>query len=297
MPRILVVERHPRERELIRTLLQESDYDVELVGEAGEALQAMEEQPPDMVLAEFQPQGRDGENLLEELRRDYPQIPLVLLTAHGDEQVAVRTLKEGAASYVPLPSVEHELVATVRAVLEGGSGLEEQLRVLGFLDRVELQLSLDNDVELIPSIVQMVQTHLERMRLLEEGVRIQIGMALHEAVANAILHGNLDLSSDLREEDLAAYYRLAADRRERSPYKDRKVEVTVDISKIGIRFTVRDDGAGFDPAHLPDPTDPAQLDKIRGRGLFLIRTFMDQVDFSDRGNEITMFKNVRPAAE
>ena len=55
-------------------------------------------------------------------------------------------------------------------------------------------------------------------------------------------------------------------------------------------YVVRDEGPGFDPARLPDPTDPANLERVGGRGLMLIRTFMDQVSHNSRGNEITMIK-------
>jgi anti-sigma regulatory factor (Ser/Thr protein kinase) len=53
---------------------------------------------------------------------------------------------------------------------------------------------------------------------------------------------------------------------------------------------VRDEGRGFDPATLPDPLDPAQLETTTGRGLLLIRTFMDEVSFNATGNEITIVK-------
>jgi len=53
---------------------------------------------------------------------------------------------------------------------------------------------------------------------------------------------------------------------------------------------VRDEGPGFDPASLPDPTDPANLDRPCGRGMLLMRTFMDNVIYNDRGNEVTLFK-------
>ena len=55
-------------------------------------------------------------------------------------------------------------------------------------------------------------------------------------------------------------------------------------------YTVRDEGPGYDPSSLPDPTDPANVEKVSGRGLFLIRTFMDQVYHNETGNEITMIK-------
>ena len=56
------------------------------------------------------------------------------------------------------------------------------------------------------------------------------------------------------------------------------------------RFVIRDEGPGFDPRTLPDPTDPENLLKPSGRGVMLIRTFMDAVAFNETGNEITMIK-------
>ncbi len=56
------------------------------------------------------------------------------------------------------------------------------------------------------------------------------------------------------------------------------------------RFVIRDEGPGFDPAQVSDPTYRSNLDKPYGRGLFLIRAFMDEVLFNDKGNEITLIK-------
>ena len=55
-------------------------------------------------------------------------------------------------------------------------------------------------------------------------------------------------------------------------------------------FVVRDQGKGFDPTQLPDPTEPENVGRVNGRGLFLIRTFMDEVTFNSQGNEITMIR-------
>ena len=68
------------------------------------------------------------------------------------------------------------------------------------------------------------------------------------------------------------------------------MEVVAKIDRSRITVAVRDEGAGFDPDGLPDPTDPANLQKVHGRGLMLIRTFMDEVSFNETANEITMVK-------
>ena len=115
--------------------------------------------------------------------------------------------------------------------------------------------------------------------------------ALYEVMLNAIEHGNLDLSSELREtHNGLAYKELAEERRRQAPYKDRRVRLTARFQNDQTVFIVRDEGAGYDASKLPDPTDPSNMQKSSGRGLLLIRTFMDEVRFNETGNEITLIK-------
>jgi anti-sigma regulatory factor (Ser/Thr protein kinase) len=115
-------------------------------------------------------------------------------------------------------------------------------------------------------------------------------VALHEALSNAIFHGNLEVSSELREQEEAAYYRLAEQRRQQKPWSDRRVYLSARMSRLEAVFVVRDEGSGFDPSALPNPTDPANLERVSGRGLLLIQTFMDRVEHNETGNQITMSK-------
>src|SRR5438477_512489 len=82
--------------------------------------------------------------------------------------------------------------------------------------------------------------------LAEPGGLVLLGVALHEALTNAILHGNLELSSALRESDEKEYYRLSVERRSQEPYRDRRVYVTARFSRSELSFIVRDEGNGFD---------------------------------------------------
>ncbi|MDP7269286.1 MAG: ATP-binding protein, partial [Pirellulales bacterium] len=73
-------------------------------------------------------------------------------------------------------------------------------------------------------------------------------------------------------------------------YKDRKIEVEIELSPTEAVVTVGDQGSGFDPTSLPDPTDPENLEKISGRGVLLMRSFMDVVEFNAQGNQVKMIK-------
>jgi anti-sigma regulatory factor (Ser/Thr protein kinase) len=129
------------------------------------------------------------------------------------------------------------------------------------------------------------------MNLCDELDRLRVGTALGEALVNAIDHGNLELDSNLRQQHHGIRYRqLAGERCRQPPYSQRRVHVTARFTPSEATFVIRDEGPGFDPAALPDPTDPENLLKPSGRGVMLIKTFMDDVRFNTRGNEITMVK-------
>jgi anti-sigma regulatory factor (Ser/Thr protein kinase) len=115
-------------------------------------------------------------------------------------------------------------------------------------------------------------------------------VALEEALLNAYSHGNMEVSSKLREDSYQEFADLAKLRSTESPYKERRIWVSVRFSAAEAVFKVRDDGPGFDISKLPDPTDPLYLERPHGRGLLLMRTFLDDVRYNDRGNEVTLIK-------
>src|SRR5262249_37125024 len=118
--------------------------------------------------------------------------------------------------------------------------------------------------------------------------KVRRAIAVEEAMLNAIYHGNLELSSDLRQDGSDLYQRLAAQRRNEQPYAPRRVRVHARLDGKRGQFVIRDEGPGFDVSKLPDPTDPENVVKLSGRGVLLIRMFMDEVAYNDRGNELTL---------
>ena len=83
-------------------------------------------------------------------------------------------------------------------------------------------------------------------------------------------------------------------RRDNEPYCLRRIHVQVQLDREMARFVVADEGPGFDTAIFDRSVQPEDLNKIGGRGLLLIRTFMDQVIFNEVGNQITMVKYRSP---
>ncbi|HEY0547653.1 MAG TPA: ATP-binding protein [Pyrinomonadaceae bacterium] len=116
------------------------------------------------------------------------------------------------------------------------------------------ELVLPSRVEAVADAAAAAAQIMSRAEIGDEAA-FGIDMAVREAVTNAVLHGN--------QQDEA-----------------KTVEVAFTISPEAIEITVRDRGEGFNPDNVPDPTDAQNLLKTSGRGVFFIRTFMDEVEWS-----------------
>ena len=151
---------------------------------------------------------------------------------------------------------------------------------------MDLRFELDNDAGSVAPLVEHLLEQIAAMQLFakDDGVRIRV--ALTESLLNAIHHGNLELDSDLRQDDESIYHDLAETRRVQWPYCDRRVQVLASFSRDRLKVVIRDEGPGFNHRRIRNPT----LDRVGGRGLLLIRSFMDEVTFNDRGNQVTLIK-------
>jgi CheY-like chemotaxis protein/anti-sigma regulatory factor (Ser/Thr protein kinase) len=288
---VLVVDDAPVDRLVTGALIDQMPGWRALYAESGEdALAVLARERPRIVLTDLNMPKMDGLALVAEVHRLYPAVPVVLMTAYGNEEIALQALREGAASYVPKKGLERELASTLEQVAGAAQVEHRHQRLLERLAQAELHFALDNDRFLVASLVAHLRSYLVRLGLCNETAMTRVCIALEEALLNAIFHGNLELSSDLRQDGEDAYYRLVEERRGMAPFRDRQVFCTARLSRAEVRVTIRDEGPGFDPSTLPDPTDPANLGRIGGRGLLLIRTFMDSVTHNQSGNEITLVK-------
>jgi CheY-like chemotaxis protein len=264
-----------------------------------EALEVIDREHPAAVVTDLHMPEMDGLQLVEAVRRKHPALPVILMTAHGSEETAMLALRIGAASYVHKRRLAQELVSTVLDLIalradrrasdpglgDGGATAERS--------RETKRFEIGNDMAQAAGIIGELETDVTRLGVCDETGAMQVGVALREAVANAIFHGNLEVSSELLE-DGTRFHDLAAERRGKAPFASRRVRIDVALSPDEVVFEIEDDGPGFDPGTLPDPTDLSNLEKPFGRGLMLIRTFMDEVDFSERGNRIRMVKRCAP---
>jgi serine/threonine-protein kinase RsbW len=124
-------------------------------------------------------------------------------------------------------------------------------------------LRLPSEVECIEEAVELVTRHCLAGHDAPHKTRFRLQVVLSEALSNAIMRGN---------------------REDRGKWVDIRAELGPEV----IQLVVTDEGTGFDPAAVPEPIRPEQLDEANGRGLYLIRKLVDEVSFNEQGNSICM---------
>ncbi len=102
---------------------------------------------------------------------------------------------------------------------------------------------------------------------LDESALFDIRLSVEEAIRNAMVHGN---RSD----------------------RGLPVKIACSVNNGRLEIVIEDSGKGFDPKKVPDPTEEANLTKVGGRGVYLIKRLMDEVEYSAKGNRVRMVKHI-----
>ncbi len=131
------------------------------------------------------------------------------------------------------------------------------------MDTIQIQIpSIAENIRIVESFIDNAKEKFH----LNDDIYGNIMIAVTEAVNNAIQHGNKSMTS-------------------------KNVYLQLDLESNHIKFTITDEGTGFNYKNLPDPTAPENLDKIGGRGIFLMKNLADEVSFNETGTstELTFY--------
>jgi anti-sigma regulatory factor (Ser/Thr protein kinase) len=237
----------------------------------------------------------DGLELLRITRQMNPQTPVIVMTAYGNETLAVEALENGAASYVPKSRQAEQLLETVEQILARSQAEKNRARLLQSMTDIHCNFTLENDRALFPPLIDFVQQSMAGIGIGDSNERVRIGLALEEALRNALYHGNLELTADELARARANWYEdelaeLIRQRQSQSPYCDRRITVGVRVATEGICLSVRDEGNGFEQSTV-NQLSGDHFETGGNRGLILMRSFADEVVFNSSGNEVMLFKH------
>lgn len=291
MSEILVIHREgPGSSAIVRMLDGHEEWRPTLATSAKQAEAILSRQSYTLVIVELTLAKSGSRPLLDQLLDDCKQHPVLLTGGDGTVNQVVEALNRGAAGFVHQAHIQRDLVEQVTRVLSAANQNKSQARLLECMTSARSMYSIESDPALIPTMLARFQASVRMFRITDEAECTRLAIALEEALTNALYHGNLEVSSKLRQDSLTEYYALAKRRRQESPYAERRIHVIEELDQEKAVFTIRDEGPGFDTTNINAEPDPEDLEAVSGRGILLMQAFMDEVVYNDRGNEVKLVK-------
>jgi serine/threonine-protein kinase RsbW len=261
--RILIVDDNDELRAVLEEALREMGHEVVAIGDRADALAREDLEEFDLIISDLTDDEDSGVQLLSEIKRKRLMVPVVVSSDQAQQPGVVKAFKMGAVNYLRSPYDKDELCNIVEKTLAYKLRFVDDLRVLPYVHE-KIEFELPSDVSLMNGVLQYLIERVAKLGVIKPE-RSNLFIALDEAFVNAVKHGNKNDPTKL-------------------------VRITAELSPQEARFTVEDEGEGFDVEQIPDPRDPENLFKTSGRGVLLIYNIMDKVEYNARGNRLTMVK-------
>jgi anti-sigma regulatory factor (Ser/Thr protein kinase) len=206
--------------------------------------------------------GMDGMALLQEVKSRNPLTPVVLISGYEEARMIVRALKMGAEDFLAKPFNRERLLRSLEQALT--TRLPVRLGRDGCCSVHQVtEIVIPSRPEFIRLLINQMCLSAEQAGYVEDQLDNSLRLALVEALTNAMEHGNKWDS-------------------------EKTVRVKASFSRSEMKVTISDQGRGFSWHSLPDPTSEVNLTAERGRGVFLMRTIVDEVKFNQPGNQVTL---------
>jgi len=290
--RILLADDNAQVRRMLSSYLSKNGHEVETAkdGRAAWELILANQEGFDLVFADVKMPVMNGLELLEKIQENDIEVPVIIMTGYAVIELTMKAFKLGAFDFLTKPFEFESLLATLEKIASLRSTRLDLLNISKYY-QASLGYAIPSHTKYIHSLIPALQNHYKPLCDLARQNANSIGSCLFEAVQNAIIYGNLGIDAKLRETSLTDFLALLKQRQDDISYQKKMVRIRAELSVKALKFEVEDEGEGFDPSTLPDFHNPESL-LPRGRGLFIIHSYMDKVSWNEKGNCLTMTKTL-----
>lgn len=264
---VLVVDDEEVVRKTLEALLTRAGYPVVLASNGEEALARVDSGELLMVITDVEMPGISGLDLLRRIHQVKPTLPVLIVTGYPSIERVVEAIKHGAVDFIPKPFEGRWVLDAVRRAIQARTVAARSVATQAFIV-THVKARVPSRVDHVMGLLHFLSERTLMADSYPVDEAFQIRLALDEALANALRHGNRGDAT-------------------------RWITLEADLKADFFDATVEDEGMGFDPALISDPTRDEGRFLEGGRGLFLIRCHMDGIEHNARGNRIHMWKSVR----
>ncbi len=256
--KILIVDDHDDLSTALTDEFSRLGHLVEIRENRDEAVELIEDKSFDLIISDL-----DGEHLTAELNEVDDEIACLPDAVTDDSRSNIKAFKICVTNYKNNKFTEDELKNFIETTLNYKAKFVDQKEIVQNR-REKIEFEIPSLISLMHGILDYLMKRVEKIGVVNSE-NSNLFIALDEAFVNAVKHGNKFDATKL-------------------------VRITAEVSLKEARFTIEDEGEGFNVAEIPDPTNVENLFKASGRGVLIIHNIMDEVRYNERGNRLEMIK-------
>lgn len=262
-----------------------------------DGLEVIRKEKPNYVISDIMMPDMDGLEMIRSLREEENNTPVIFVSAFVNIENTMEAIRLGAADFIRKPFKIHELYHSLDRLIELDKPQEQFTQSLSALGKMNWEFATkDFNVQLFASQLAQFVTKSRTIPIHEKN---SFYVVVSEALLNAREHGNLEMRSHVKDEDMAEYERLMSERLRNPVMANRKIHITFEHANRDIKITISDEGSGFDHRLIDSEEfySHDNLMKQHGKGLLIVKNYMDSVIFNDKGNTITLIKSIKKASK
>lgn len=265
---ILVVDDDVDLCRMLQKYLTIHKYEADTASSGEDALAMVPNKEYDLIILDVMMPGMDGYGVCHRLKmhRKYNRIPILMLSAKDTERDKIAGLQTGADAYIFKPFDTVALLKSIEDTIERCRRAEVELGI-----KQEIEFTFLSRFSYLEKVNDLVSQLFKRTPMGADEIW-ELKLALHEVGINAIEHGN-----------------------KMNP--DKAVKVRCSFFDERLEFVVEDEGEGFSPDNIPDPTSCEAMQRERGRGIFLVTQVVDEVKYINGGAKVKLVKHFNMPAK
>lgn len=296
-PPVLIIDPDLALQEILGEILK-NRFRIFVANSIAEARPVLEREEPHLIFIELVLAGEDPIQFIERTKKTKSNTQFIVITDNATVENAVTALRHGALDFLKKPFEIDDIARIVGKFFSLTANREADYDIYSSIIAESRTFQLPTDFSVISTFMSEIMHIISRFTGIDKKTTLTIRLSLYEMLVNAMEHGNLEINYDMKKnllEEVMDYQRFLQDRANEDPFRDRKVLVSYTYDTKSISFTITDDGKGFDVSKVPNPHASENLERLNGRGIFISRVNMTQVRYNDKGNEVTLYKELTPA--
>mgnify|MGYP001363789174 CR=1 FL=1 len=293
-PPVLIIDPDLALQEILGEILK-NRFRIFVANSIAESQNIMQGEDPHLIFIELQLPGEDAIEFIERSKRSKSNTQFIVITDNATVENAVTALRHGALDFLKKPFEIDDIARIVEKFFSLTANREADYDIYSSIVEEARTFELATDFSIVSTFMSEIMHIISRFARIDKKTTLTIRLSLYEMLVNAMEHGNLEINYDMKKnllEEVMDYQRYLTDRANEAPFKDRKVRVSYKFDTKSISFTITDEGKGFDVSKVPNPHATENLERLNGRGIFISRVNMTSVTYNDKGNSVTLYKEL-----